>query len=168
MSLATLPWMRGGTGRRRYFLCAPKRSGDWVRAREPAKAALTRTLPELSRRASTILGANGVARFNEFLSYHAGWDFGRGQVLSRNSLLRMEQFLEEHPNFRRRPSLFFTEEGNLALGWEDPADKMIELEFSTEGYTLYLEGADDDVFFPAASIEDLFRTLSSTASYGAP
>ena len=167
MSLATLPWKRGA-GYGRHFLSARPPAGVWVRTQEPAKATLARTAPELSRRATAILGANGVARFKDFLSYREGWDFGRGMVLSRNSLLRMEQFLAEHPNFRRRPSLFFTEDGNLALGWEDAADRTIELEFSTQGYSLYLEGADEDVFFPAASLRDLLETLSHAVSYGAP
>ena len=166
MSLATRSWKRG-TRQHHYFLTVRAGLDVWVRAEEPSKPLLVRTTPEVSARAARVLGENGVARFREFRSYRSGWDFGEGRPLSRNSLLRMEQFLASYAAFRRRPSLFFSQNGNLLLAWEDAADHTIELEFSTRGYELYLEAGDEETFYPGASLAELVQRLSRADAHAA-
>jgi hypothetical protein len=122
----------------------------------------------LSALAASILGDNGVARFEEFWSYEDGWDFGDGKVLSLKSISSLEAFFEQFAEFRRRPSLFLTQSGNLMLGWEDAANSTIELECTPDGYVLFLGATDEEMAFSCDELSPLLEVLSQADANGAP
>jgi hypothetical protein len=97
---------------------------------------------DLSSGARAIVGENGYARFKEFRSYAAGWDFGRGRALSPESVATLELFLAAFSDFPTRPSLFMTEAGNLLLGWEDREAHRIEIECFPDRIAYYFENED--------------------------
>ncbi len=116
-------------------------------------------LPELSANAAEILGDNGVARFREFSSYREGWDFGHGLPLSPGSIANLERFLESYNRFQRRPSLFFTRQGHLALGWEDADECDIELELAPGHFILYLASSDKEITIDREDLPSLLAIL---------
>lgn len=121
----------------------------------------------ISAHAAGILGENGAARFREFRDYPEGWDFGAGKALTRNSIHRMETFLQQCPHFMSEPSLFLTDRGNLMLGWEDETGNPIELEFAREGFILYLAASDEETTYPVAALPSLLEALPHVSAHGA-
>jgi hypothetical protein len=106
-----------------------------------------------------IVGENGVARFREFSSYREGWDFGQGLPLSPGSVASLERFLASYKKFRRRPSLFFTRPGYLALGWEDADDNPIEIEFAPDHFVVYLASTDEEIVVDREDLPSLLAKL---------
>ena len=95
---------------------------------------------ELGLQARLILGENGCERFEEFLSYPKGWDFGAGMPLSPVSVAVMEWFLSSFPGFiNGTPTLFLTQEGNLQLDWDDTNGECVSLEFYPDRISYYIE-----------------------------
>lgn len=137
--------------------------GRWVRVLQPQPMA-TPARPQLSERAAAILGDNGLTRFREFSTYKAGWDFGHGLPLSPGSMASLEQFLENYNRFQRRPSLFFTREGYLALGWEAEQERDIELEFAPGHFVLYLASGDTEITIDRENLPSLLALLPRTPS----
>lgn len=104
----------------------------------------TRDDSPISAHAEAVIGPNGAARIREFWTYPAGWDFGEGNPLSPVSVALFESFLSVYPDFDRKPSVFLTREGNLALAWEDSAGDRVEVEFAPAGIELYLATSDEE------------------------
>lgn len=80
----------------------------------------------------------------------------------------MEFFLSHYPVFEREPSLFLTESGNLLLGWEDGRNNPIELEFTREGYLLYLASTDEERAYRSTELGSLLEALPPMYAHGAP
>lgn len=115
----------------------------------------------LDKRASEVLGANGVKRFEEFKQYKDGWDHGNGKALSFRSVAIMERLINNFSGFPCEPSLFFTREGNLQLGWEDKKGKSVELEFCPDGIEFYVESKniEGEVSISELGISELISYL---------
>jgi len=96
----------------------------------------------LGKRASEVLGINGIERFEEFKQYKDGWDHGKGKALSYRSVAIMERMMNQFQDFPCEPSLFFTREGNLQLGWDDNDGNSVELEFCPDSIEYYIESED--------------------------
>jgi hypothetical protein len=100
---------------------------------------------DLSDKSKNILGENGVSRFYDFLLYDEGWDFGRGEPLSKYSIAILDIFLNLFEDLRKRePSLFLTRSGNLQLSWEDDLEQIIEVEFFPNKIEYYIESNDEE------------------------
>jgi len=119
------------------------------------------SLQDVSEVVAMILGDNGLARLNEFKSYKDGWDCGTGKGLGEQSLAHFEYFINQFIDFKVRPSVFMSKEGNLLLGWEDNLGKSIELEFYAESIGYYIESLDEEnnISFDRNSIETLIQKL---------
>lgn len=163
--MSATAWKQGGS---RGYSYGCNRNPVWPRTRTTPAVTLSAGKVELSARAVGILGDNGVARFREFWSYEDGWNFGAGKALSAISVTRLEKFLERHPDFDRRPSLFLTPGGCLMLGWEDQANNVIELEFTPRGYSLFLAATDEEREFSEDELPLLLEALSQVNANGAP
>lgn len=114
----------------------------------------------LSERAKDLLGPNAVGRFESFLRYQDGWDFGEGRSMSRSSVAVMESFLNRFKGFSgKSPSLFLTRSGNPQLAWEDEEGNTLELEFFADRIEFYLErdGEEGTVFL--SQIEELITRI---------
>lgn len=102
-------------------------------------------IDELSEKSKDVLGRNGVDRFNEFLLYDKGWDFGRGESLSKHSIAILDSFLNSFEKLKdKEPSLFLTRCGNLQLNWEDNSGKAIEIEFYPNKIEYYIESNNEE------------------------
>lgn len=99
---------------------------------------------QLSEKTATILGKNGLERFESFKNYSKGWDSGYGLPLSHKSIAVMEYFISQFSNFHGEPSLFLTPNGNLQLGWENTHGQIIELEFYPDKIEYYIESLDKE------------------------
>ncbi len=104
----------------------------------------TKAADTLSEKAQQILGENGVQRYEQFKLYVAGWDSGDGQVLSSHSTAILEKFLNTFDSFPDEPSIFFTRNGNLQLGWEDLQSNVLELEFFPDKIEYYIASNDKE------------------------
>lgn len=104
----------------------------------------TKATDTLSEKARQILGENGVQRYEQFKHYAAGWDSGNGQVLSSQSTAILEKFLNTFDSFPDEPSIFFTRNGNLQLGWEDSQSNVLELEFFPDRVEYYIASNDEE------------------------
>lgn len=99
----------------------------------------------LSIKSLTIIGDNGLKRFEEFIQYRDGWDFGIGETLSSQSIALLDTFINIYFDcFKTEPSLFLTRAGNLQLGWEDKHEKAIELEFFPNKIEYYIESKEEE------------------------
>jgi hypothetical protein len=99
----------------------------------------------LSRVAIAIIGENGKRRFEEFRKYPNGWYGGKGKKISKLSVLNFERFVKEFPELKSfQPSLFFTLEGNLELGWEDKNGQSIEVEFYPDKVEYFIESLNEE------------------------
>ncbi len=109
----------------------------------------------------SLLGSAGVERLKKFMEYDAGWNFGGGFPLSRESLSKMEYFINQFFNFQVTPSVFMSNEGNLLLGWEDKTGKGIELEFFNDkiGYLIESIDEEDEITLDRKQIEILVNKL---------
>lgn len=122
-------------------------SHSWLRlhpifarfVRRRARAAIG-----LTPRARSILGDNASTRFDEFVQYRDGWDFGHGRRLCGGSVAALELFLASYPSFPTRPSLFLTREGNLELAWDGYAGERVEIEFLPDRFQYLVENEDGD------------------------
>lgn len=114
---------------------------DWANV-EPAigRKSIIVSTGRLSKKAENILGLDGVKRFEDFKKYHEGWDHGAGKSLSLKSVAVLDYFINQYSYFHSSPSIFFTREGNLQLGWEDSQGRAIEIEFYPDRIEYYLEG----------------------------
>jgi hypothetical protein len=135
------------------------RGVTWVPVNESPPITTPSRLAELSDDAARILGENGLARFREFSSYSEGWDFGHGVALSPGSIASLELFLASYDRFTRRPSLFFTRPGYLALGWEDADDNSIEIEFAPDHFVVYLASTDEEIVVDREDLPSLLAKL---------
>lgn len=117
------------------------------------------SVDRLSKKVAKILGSSGVQRFEEFKMYHSGWDHGYGKSLSYKSVAVMESFLSMLSILDTEPSIFFTREGNLQLGWEDKEGKVIELEFFPDRIEYYLEGRSLESEVPVDASGSCFNKL---------
>lgn len=98
----------------------------------------------LDDRAASALGENGIKRFKEFQQYKEGWDSGTGKPLSLRSVAVLEFFMNSFTGFPEEPSLFFTRDGNLQLGWEDASGKTVEFEFFPDQIEYYIEAKNTE------------------------
>ncbi len=91
---------------------------------------LARVFPRLKEASRVALGTNGIGRFESFRLNRAGWYFGSGESLNYESVQQVNNFfaLVKIPS-SFQPSIFLSEHGNLALGWENNIAGSIELEF---------------------------------------
>lgn len=110
---------------------------------EPVEFVLKNT-DGLSSSAQQLLGDNGVKRFHEFKHYKDGWDYGCGMKLSTRSVAVLELFLSGMQEFHVEPSLFFTRNGNLQLGWESVNGAAIEVEFYPDKIEYFIESISEE------------------------
>ncbi len=109
----------------------------------------------LSREAITIIGENGKQRFEEFKKYPKGWYGGKGKKLSDWSVSNFERFINSLPELKKfHPSLFFTLEGNLQLGWENRNGQKIEIEFYPDKIEYFIESINEE---SSIALKDIFR-----------
>ena len=109
----------------------------------------------LSREAIAVIGENGKRRFEEFRNYPNGWYGGKGKELSKWSVLNFERFVKRMSELRQfQPSLFFTLEGNLELGWEDRNGQAIEIEFYPDKIEYFIESLNEE---SSVALADIFR-----------
>lgn len=114
----------------------------------------------LSREAIAIIGENGKRRFEEFRKYPNGWYGGKGKKISRSSIFTFEQFVKSLPELKHaRPSLFFTLEGNLSLGWEDKNGQSIEVEFYPDKAEYFIESLNEESEVKLSNIFELTEKL---------
>jgi hypothetical protein len=91
---------------------------------------LARVFPRLKEASLKALGQNGVSRFESFRLNQAGWYFGFGEPLNYESVQQVNNFFALIPMPPSiHPSIFLSEHGFLALGWENKVAGSIELEF---------------------------------------
>lgn len=108
----------------------------------------------LSREAVAIIGENGRRRFEEFKKYPKGWYGGKGKKISDWSVSNFERFINNLPELKQfRPSLFFTLEGNLQLGWEDRNGQNIEIEFYPDKIEYFIESLNEE---SSVGLKDIF------------
>lgn len=126
----------------------------------PTESVLLRS-PQLSKRTAAVLGKHGQSRLAEFREYPPGWDDGIGKPFDEVSLSVLEYFLTAYDRFDVPPSIFFSREGNVILGWEDASGGVIELEFTRSGIEFYVEcaGAEGEVALDAESLARLVALL---------
>lgn len=112
--------------------------------REPEKPLETVfvNIDQLSKKTATILGKNGLERFETFKKYSKEWDGGYSLPLSNRSIAVMEYFINQFSEFNNEPSLFLTPNGNLQLGWENTHGQVIELEFYPDKIEYYIEALE--------------------------
>ncbi|MFO0795013.1 MAG: hypothetical protein U0586_13260 [Candidatus Brocadiaceae bacterium] len=108
---------------------------------KPSELVIVNT-DQLSKKTATILGKNGLERFEAFKKYSKGWDGGFGVPLSNRSIAVMEYFISQFSNFQSEPSLFLTPNGNLQLGWENSHGQVIEMEFYPDKIEYYMEACE--------------------------
>lgn len=107
----------------------------------------------LSPRTIAVIGINGKRRFDEFKNYPDGWYGGKGKEISKRSVFIFEQFIKYLPVLKSaRPSLFFTLEGNLSIGWEDKNRQSIEVEFYADRIEYFIENTDEESSTTLANI----------------
>lgn len=117
---------------------APSR--EWLRSN-----IFLKSVDELSTRTREVLGSHAVKRFKEFKRYPEGWDHGHGKALSSQSVAMLETFTNFLTKpFQTEPSLFFTRDGNLQLGWEDKTGLPIEIEFYPDRIDYYRESTGEE------------------------
>lgn len=114
----------------------------------------------LSREAIAVIGENGKRRFEEFRNYPTGWYGGKGKKISKWSVLNFERFVKEIPELKHAcPSLFFTLEGNLSLGWEDKNRQSIEVEFYPGKAEYFIESLNEESEVKLSNIFELTEKL---------
>jgi hypothetical protein len=124
-------------------------------------------IDDLSEKSKEILGENGVHRFNEYLSYDKGWDSGRGEYLSKQSIAILDSFINSFEKLKEKePSIFLTRSGNLQLGWEDKFDKVIEIEFFPNKIEYYIESNNEegDIDFTDYIVRDIKKFVERLSS----
>jgi hypothetical protein len=106
---------------------------------------LAKVWPRLNSSSRSALGANGISRFESFRLNQAGWYFGSGEPLNYESVQQFNKFfaLVKIPP-TSHPSIFLSEHGNLALGWENNIAGSIELEFGPSVVRYSFEKLDDE------------------------
>ena len=118
---------------------------DYRKLNWPDEVEVIKYIDDLSDNSKDILGENGVKRFNEFLSYEKGWDFGRGEPLSKNSVAILDSFLNLFEDIKgKEPSLFLTRSGNLQLSWEDDSVNTTEIEFFPDKIEYLIESDNEE------------------------
>jgi hypothetical protein len=120
-------------------------------------ATFIKNTDELSHHARSLLGKNCVDRFVDFTQYKDEWDSGRGHKLSTRSVAVLESFLSVIYKFPVEPSLFFTRNGNLELGWEDSSNGKIEIEFFPDRIEYFAESKSEEESIGIADFD--IRTL---------
>lgn len=114
----------------------------------------------LSSEVIAIIGENGKDRFNEFKNYPNDWYGGKGEEISKGSVFTFEQFVKSLPELKRaRPSLFFTLEGNLSLGWEDKNGQSIEVEFYPNKAEYLIESLNQESEVKLSNIFELAEKI---------
>lgn len=114
----------------------------------------------LSRVAIAVIGANGKRRLDEFKDYPDGWYGGKGKKLSKRSIFVFEQFVKNLSEIKSfHPSLFFTLEGNLSLGWEDKSGQSIEVEFYPDKVEFYIESLSEESEVKLSNIFELTEKI---------
>jgi len=113
----------------------------WRETEKPLEPVFV-NIDQLSEKTVTILGKNGLERFETFKKYSKGWDSGCGLPLSHRSVAVMEYFINQFSDFHSEPSLFLTPNGNLQLGWENTHGQVIELEFYPDKIEYYIEACE--------------------------
>ena len=166
MSATAKTWTRSGL--ETLIACIDFRGRVWIPRNEPRSVTVRGPEAILSPRAISVLGENGVSRFAEFWTYAEGWYFGKGQPLSLGSLANMEYFLAQYSDFGAEPSLFLTRRGHLLLGWEDADGEVVEVEFTPEGYILFLGVSDTELDFDLDSTSKLLALLPNSLAADAP
>jgi len=122
------------------------------------KFEVIKYIDDLSNKSKEILGENSVSRFYEFLSYDRGWDFGKGEALSKHSIAILDIFLNCFQEIKEKePSIFLTRAGNLQLSWEDKFDNPIEVEFFPNKLEYYIEtnSEEGEIYFSELVISDI-------------
>ncbi len=86
----------------------------------------------LSIETQSVLGDIGLRRYANFRKNKVGWYFGKGEPLNQQSVELLNRFAVHFGALSVRPSLFLSEHGFLALGWENSIAGYIELEFTND------------------------------------
>lgn len=117
---------------------------------------------ELSENTKRAIGENGARRFDEFKGYQRGWDFGRGNPLSANSVRIFEWFLGRLPEIVAcAPSLFLTHYGNLQLGWGDAQGNSVEIEFFPNKLEYFIESLKEEDSVSLRDVDSFINRVRS-------
>lgn len=108
-----------------------------------------------------LIGNVGCERFNNFLSYEAGWDSSDAKPLSLESVAMIEVFIANLNRFATEPSLFLTKKGNLKLGWEDSNGMSIEVEFMPASFKYYIESGDEEGTIKLTEVHKLITKIQA-------
>lgn len=114
-----------------------------------------------------ILGSENESRLEEFKLYEKGWDSGKGESLSKESIAILNCFVNKLPDFGLTPpSLFLTRSGNLQLSWEDNSGSPIEVEFFPDRIEYYVARTEEegsveiDLENPIQGLEQIIQKIS--------
>jgi len=115
-----------------------------IRAIQEQGIPVLANVAKLSKKAISVLGTNGLRRFETFRNYEKGWDGKFSFPLSNRSIAVMEYFINQFFDFKKEPSLFLTGNGNLQLGWENLLGQKVELEFFPDKIEYYVEAVEEE------------------------
>ncbi|MBF0473711.1 MAG: hypothetical protein HQK93_08270 [Nitrospirae bacterium] len=104
-----------------------------------------------------FLDKHSIDRLENFKKIPSGWDEDESLQLNNDTIKTMEEFLNNLLDFNlifnKRPSIFLTNEGNVALGWENIDGKSIELEFMKDKIEYYIESIEMEDFINKTPIK---------------
>jgi len=144
--------LRSGSGS--VSLVVPKRS-----------TPLPSEVPELlAPQVKELIGKNGVSRIQSFAALKPGWDQGRGQRLSPDSLRHFNGFFG-FGNLRPKGlSVFLSVDGNLIGNWLDDEGNVIELEFSGGEFSYFVEASGEESVAKYSVAGDFKRNFTSSSA----
>lgn len=94
---------------------------------------------------ASILGEHSSKRLRSFQKYKKGWDAGRGQEMSMESVKQMSYFLSQYQDYipKNETCVFMSKDGNIILNWPHNSDNTtVELEFRENDILLFAERDD--------------------------
>lgn len=115
-----------------------------IRAIQEETIPVLANVAKLSKKAMSVVGANGLKRFETFRNCEKGWDGKYSSALSNRSIAVMEYFINKFSDFKMEPSMFLTTNGNLQLGWENISGEKVELEFFPDKIEYYVEALEEE------------------------
>jgi len=109
------------------------------------------------------LGANGWSRLQLFKMHYSGsWGSGSEKPFSPKSYEALMSFLKEIDFSQNvRPSIFLSDEGNLALLWEDNEEQEIQVEFGPRNSEYYIEALEEERTVENDDLAGLAQLLKS-------
>jgi len=112
-----------------------------------------------------LLGESGEQRIEKLMSLRDGWDFGRGKRITKESKLRLYEFLQRYEEYlgEFQIYIFATSTGHFELMLSYDHNEIIDIECFDDGYEVFLFAAvceeDECKRFQLDQIEKLDECL---------